>query len=236
MTAINSVLALRERELANAKRVFVARGSKLKRCPQCLLALANCICSHKPAAQVGVAFCFIMYKGEAYKPSNTGRIIADVIADNHAFLWQRTEPDPVLLALLQHPSYAPVLIFPQQYVEAQRCLQQPAQLAAYSQGKTPLFVMLDGTWREAKKMLKSPYLASLPVLSITPSRQSGYMLREAAQPHQLSTAEVAVEVLNFADLTQASIALNNYYQHFLQAYRSSRPHHPLNRQARLDIS
>ncbi|MCH8537014.1 MAG: DTW domain-containing protein [Alkalimonas sp.] len=234
MTAVNSVLALRERELANSKRVFVARGSKLKRCLQCLLAEANCICSHKPAPQAGAAFCFIMYQGEAYKPSNTGRIIADVMADNYAFLWQRTEPNADLLALLQHPDYAPVLIFPHQYVDAKRCLQQPAELTELSQGKTPLFVMLDGTWREAKKMLKSDYLATLPVLSITPNQQSAYMLREAAQPHQLSTAEVAVEVLHFAGLTQTATALNSYYQHFLHAYRSARPHHPLNRQARAE--
>ena len=220
----NAVLALRERELLASKRVFLARGAKLKRCPACLLAEAHCICAAKPKPQQGAAFCLLMYKGEAYKPSNTGRLIADVMADNHAFLWQRTEAAPDLLALLANPAYAPVLIFPHEYVEPARCIYTSAQLANHTDGKTPLFVLLDGTWREAKKMLKSPYLQSLPVLGIAPEQASDYRLREAAHLHQLCTAEVAIEVLNLAALPEASTALQQYFRAFRAAYLKTKPH------------
>ncbi len=43
------------------------------------------------------------------------RIIADVIADNHAFVWDRTKPDTDMLALLANEKYAPIVVFPQQY-------------------------------------------------------------------------------------------------------------------------
>ena len=81
MSDTNSVLKLRTQELAKATRVFNARGSKVKRCEQCLLPATDCICASKPSVSSHCAFCFIMYTGECYKPSNTGRIIADVIAD-----------------------------------------------------------------------------------------------------------------------------------------------------------
>ena len=224
MSDTNSVLKLRTQELAKATRVFNARGSKVKRCEQCLLPQTDCICTSKPSVSSHCAFCFIMYTGECYKPSNTGRIIADVIADNHAFVWDRTKPDATMLALLNNTGYAPILVFPQQYAEADRCINSPLELTAVQSGKIPLFIMLDGTWREAKKMFKSPYLAKLPVLGIQPEQGSRYQLREAAHLHQLCTAEVAVEVLKLANDNAAATALAEYFAVFRRAYIVGKPH------------
>jgi DTW domain-containing protein YfiP len=39
--------------------------------------------------------------------------------------------------------------------------------------KRPLFILLDGTWAEARKMFgRSPYLDGLPVLSLQPNQIS----------------------------------------------------------------
>lgn len=220
----NAVLTLRTEQLAKSRRVFNARGSKVVRCEQCLLPAAECICDAKPRPAGNCAFCFIMYTGECYKPSNTGRLICDVIADNHAFVWDRTQPDPALLALLTDSRYAPVLVFPQQYAAPERCLQDAAQLSQATAGKIPLFVMLDGTWREAKKMFKSPYLATMPVLGIQPEQASRYQLREAAHLHQLCTAEVAIAVLALAGETTAADLLAEYFRVFRRAYLVGKPH------------
>ncbi|WNO61539.1 tRNA-uridine aminocarboxypropyltransferase [Rheinheimera sp. MMS21-TC3] len=224
MSHTNSVLSLRNQQLMSSTRVFNARGSKVKRCEQCLLPMANCICASKPSVDSHCAFCFIMYTGECYKPSNTGRIIADVIANNYAYVWDRTQPNPNMLALLQNPLYAPIVVFPQQYAEAERCINSPLELASVQAGKIPLFIMLDGTWREAKKMFKSPYLAKLAVLGIQPEQGSGYQLREAAHLHQLCTAEVAIEVLKLAKDHTAAEALTRYFDVFRQAYIVGKPH------------
>lgn len=224
MSHTNSVLRLRTQELAKATRVFNARGSKVKRCEHCLLPQADCICASKPSVVSNSAFCFIMYTGECYKPSNTGRIIADVIADNHAYVWDRTRPDAAMLALLADVRYAPIVVFPQQYAEAERCINSPLELSSVQNGKIPLFIMLDGTWREAKKMFKSSYLANLPVLGIQPQQASGYQLREAAHLHQLCTAEVAIEVLKLANDNSAATALQQYFDTFRSAYIAGKPH------------
>ncbi len=220
MSHINSVMALRERELKRTVRVFNARGSRVIRCPLCLLPVPDCICAAKPEASSRSAFCFVMYKGEAYKPTNTGRLIADVAPENFAFVWDRTQPDPELLALLQNPRYAPIVVFPQQYAEAQRCIDSVS-----TGDKIPLFVMLDGTWREAKKMFsKSPYLDSFPVLGIQPEHSSLYQLREAAHEHQLCTAEVGIAVLELAGDLQASSDLADYFAVFRKNYIAGKPH------------
>jgi DTW domain-containing protein YfiP len=165
-----------------------------------------------------------MYQGECFKPSNTGRIIADVVKNNHAFLWERTHFDPKLLALLSDPQYAPIVVFPQQYAEQSRWINTQTEFDNITRGKIPLFVMLDGTWREAKKMFKSEYLTNFPVLGIQPLTGSTYQLREAAHLHQLCTAEVAIEVLKMADDNTAAVALDEYFTLFRKAYIVHKPH------------
>ena len=221
---INTVHILRKQQLALSTKEFKARGYKVKRCEACLIPEKKCICAQRPSINSHSAFCMVMYKNEYYKPTNTGKLIADVIPDNYAYRWDRVAPDPALIALLNNPKYVPILVFPQQYAEAERCIATPKDLVDIQQGKTPLFVMLDGTWREASKMFKSPSFANLPVLGIQPQKSSTYQLREAAHAHQLCTAEVAIEVLKMADDNQAAEALGKYFHQFKKAYIAGKAH------------
>ncbi|WP_240615459.1 tRNA-uridine aminocarboxypropyltransferase [Alteromonas facilis] len=217
----NSVMALRKHEMLTAQRPFLARGAKIKRCEDCILPKRACICDVKPKPVARSAFVFLMYHGEYYKPSNTGRLIADVARENFAFVWNRTQPNDALLALLRDPRYMPVVIFPHQYASAERCISEvPNQ-----DGRIPLFVMLDGTWREAQKMFtKSPYLNDFPVLGINPEKSSAYVLRESAHKHQLCTAEVGVAVLRLAGDTHAAESLEHYFNYFRTRYLQGKMH------------
>jgi hypothetical protein len=212
---INSVLALRTKQIAAAKREYKARGSRLIRCERCLLSEHLCICSGITQVECDVAVCLLMYHNESFKPSNTGRLIADIVPDNHAFRWDRTEPDPALLTLLNNPSYQPIVVFPEDNMPKERVISSIQRVA----GKKPLFIFLDGTWREAKKMIrKSPYLDGFPILSISPDKLSEYHLRVAAFDHQLGTAEVAIIVLEQAKELAASSQLERHFIHFRNAY------------------
>jgi len=85
--------------------------------------------------------------------------------------------------------------------------------------------MLDGTWREARKMFrKSEYLQTFPVLGVKPEAQSDYKLREAAHGYQLCTAEVGVEVLKVAGEQQAAATLAHYFNVFRHHYVKGKPH------------
>ncbi|MBQ4856650.1 tRNA-uridine aminocarboxypropyltransferase [Pseudoalteromonas sp. MMG007] len=211
----NSVLALRAQQISESRREFNARGGKMNRCEQCLIAKHYCICDDAEQAECGAAVCLLMYHNESFKPSNTGRLIAEIIPDNHAFRWDRTDPDPALLALINDPQYQPMVVFPAEDVEQGRAVTEVNTV----QGKKPLFIFLDGTWREAKKMIrKSPYLDNLPVLSVTADKLSDYRLRVAPHAHQLGTAEVGIMVLALAGETEASNKLENHFIKFRDAY------------------
>jgi DTW domain-containing protein len=211
----NAVLALRAQQISESRREFNARGAKMARCQQCLLAENYCICKGVEQAQCESAVCLLMYHNESFKPSNTGRLIAEIVPDNYAFRWDRTEPDANLLALLNDPQYQPMVVFPAEDVAEGRAITEVNTLA----GKKPLFIFLDGTWREAKKMIrKSPYLDNLPVLSITADKLSDYRLRIAPHAHQLGTAEVAIMVLALAGETDAALKLEQHFIKFRDAY------------------
>lgn len=217
----NAVLVLRQQQLLKTTKPFNARGSRVIRCDGCLLPQADCLCAKVPAPCAQSAFLFLMYTGECFKPSNTGRLIADVASESFAYVWDRTQPDPELLALLTNPRYQPYVVFPHEYSQAERCVSH----VDTATDKIPLFIMLDGTWREAKKMFsKSPYLDGFPVLGISPSHSSNYVLREAAHLHQLCTAEVGIAVLELAGESQAATELSLYFKEFRRRYMAGKPH------------
>lgn len=220
--APHAVARLRAVRLARSAKPFLARGGiKGDRCPGCRLVPSHCLCALQPAVPTRAGMCLLMADIEPLKPSNTGWLIADVVPDTFAFGWARTEVDPALLALLADPQWEPYVVFPGEFVAPERVVTQLAAPAA-SHGRRPLFVLLDATWAEARKMFrKSPYLAHLPVLSLQPEQISRYLLRRSHRSDHFCTAEVAALCLELAGETRAGKTLQAYLDvfthHYLQA-------------------
>lgn len=225
----HAVARLRAQRLARSQKPFAARGALLVRCPRCRVAERYCICAWQPQVQARSGFCLVMHDKEPLKPSNTGWLVADVVPDTRAFLWSRTETCPQLLELLDDPHWQPWLLFPgDAAVPYQRVVHElPAH--EQSDGRRPLFVLLDGTWQEARKMFrKSAWLQRLPILSLQPQQLSRYHLRNAAAPGQLSTAEVAVHCLHQAGDMEAAEALAYWFARFNRHYLAAKT--PLSRE------
>lgn len=214
-------MALRAQELLKAERPFHARGSKVKRCDACLLPIPQCICVYKPELGTDVAVLILMYKGEYFKPTNTGRLIADVVKENYAFLWHRTEPAADMLAVINNPAYQPVVVFPHEYANEIHRIDKPPVAGE----KKLLFIFLDGTWREAKKMFsKSDFLSNLPVLGVNLEGSSDYLLRESSHMFQHCTAEVGVHILEMAKEKEGAEKLAQYFSIFRREYVKGKPH------------
>ena len=89
--------------------------------------------------------------------------------------------------------------------------------------------MLFRSWTEARKIFrKSPYFDSLPILSLLPERLSRYRLRRSTRSEHLCTAEVASLCLELAGDTQASSALDAYFDVFSQHYLDAKNQLPMN--------
>jgi len=222
----HAVSLLRTTRLARSTKPFLARGGpRGERCAGCRLVPSHCLCASRPQIPVRAGVCLIMADIEPLKPSNTGWLVADVVADTSAFGWARTEVDPALLALLADPQWQPYLVFPGEFVAGERVVTDVARTDAGS-SKRPLFVLLDATWPEARKMFrKSPYLDHLPVLSLQGDQLSRYRLRRSkrlvGEQSHFCTSEVAGLCLELAGETLAAQTLEAYLDvfthHYLQA-------------------
>ena len=168
-SAPHAVARLRAARLAGSSKPFRARGGiQGERCAGCRLVPSHCMCALRPRLTTRCGMCLLMADIEPLKPSNTGWLVADVVVDTFAFGWARTETDPALLDLLADPQWQPWVVFPGEYGPAQRVVHTlPGQHGTGSDTKRPLFILLDATWAEARKMFrKSPYLDRFPVLSL----------------------------------------------------------------------
>ena len=225
----NAVAQLRAARLARSVKPFLARGGpKGERCPGCRLVPSHCICTLRPQVSTRAGMCLLMADIEPLKPSNTGWLIADVVPDTFAFGWARTEVDPALLALLSDPKWQPYVVFPAEFADDARVVHDVAQDADTPTVKRPLFILLDGTWDEARKMFrKSPYLQNFPVLSLQPELLSRYTLRRAQSEAHLCTAEVGALCLALAQDLQAAQALDAYFDVFTEHYLKAKQQLPV---------
>ncbi|ALO34318.1 hypothetical protein CMT41_05905 [Colwellia sp. MT41] len=224
---------------------YKARGYRVIRCQLCQLAQQFCICALAPSqehVQTTAGFVLLMHDTEVLKPSNTGKLIADIIPDSFAFLWSRTKVNPELLAVLNDEKWFPLLVFPQEYAGDDRKVFTNKVICP--EGKRPLFIMLDGSWREAKKMFrKSPYLDRFPMVSfdaktampavlgtchsdsnkqVSPVGQdSRYTVRKTELEHQFSTAEVGARVLAMHGETHNAELLDLWFDVFNFQYQKS---------------
>ncbi len=220
----HAVSRLRAERLARSIKPFVARGSRAPRCPECRVIFDYCLCAWRPQVVANSAMCLLMHDTEPLKPTNTGWLIADTITDTSAFGWQRTVVDEQLLALLDQPQWQPYIVFPGEFVESSRVVTEVRPEA----GKRPLFILLDATWTEARKMFrKSPYLERFPVLSLEPEQISRYRLRRSKRDDHFCTAEVAAMCLELAGDQVAAQALDAYLDVFSTHYLGAKFQLPL---------
>ena len=228
---LHAVARLRATRLARSSKPFLARGGfKRERCAGCRLLPSHCLCALRPTMSTRAGICLLMSDIEPLKPSNTGWLVADVVADTFAFSWARTDTDPALLALLSDPQWQPFVVFPGQYAAPERVVLTvpPPAPSADGTGKRPLFILLDGTWAEGRKMFgRSRYLDALPVLSLAPVQASQYRLRNSGRDDHLCTSEVAALCMGLAGEHHAARMLDAYLDVFIHHYLCAKNQQPV---------
>jgi len=217
--APHAVARLRAALSASEQRPRLDRGEPRKpRCDGCRLAPTHCACALHASVPTRAGVCLLMAEFEALKPSNTGWLVADVVPDTHVFAWSRTQVDPSLPALLDDPAWQPVVVFPGEFAAPGRVVNELPPRSA-TDARRPLFILLDGTWAEARKAFrKSPYLDRFPVLSLDPAALSRYRLRSAWHEHHLCTAEIAALCLELAGDARAARTLEAWLDVFSERY------------------
>jgi DTW domain-containing protein YfiP len=193
-------------------------------CNKCGLPKINCICDKARKIETNAKIWVLSTEKEFYRPSNTARLLE--LTNPHSteiFLWERTKKPEKLIENISDERYETYLLFPVEDEEAQR-----RKVEYENTGKIPAFILIDGTWKEARKILrKSDYLNKLPRISLEPSFKSQYDLRRGAAEGNLCTIEAAVEVLKINNEIENSQVIGEFYDLFLRSYKAGAKGHKL---------
>ena len=131
----------------------------------------------------------LTHERELTRTTGTGQIaVASAEGMVNRILWQRIEPSQTLLSALEDRECG--LVYP--------VSERPGTVGAKGVPVEDcnLFVILDGTWQEARKIYnRSPYLHPVKRVALNVTETSRYALRRNQRQGGLCTAECVIEIL-----------------------------------------
>lgn len=154
-------------------------------CLRCLRPRAACFCQDLPRVATRTELLILQHPRERRVAIGTVRLLAAGLAN--ARVVNAVRADAELGPRLDAPGTA--LLFP-----------GPSSLPPEAFPALRRLVVVDGTWPQARKLLKlNPRLQGLPRVGFVPRRPSNYRIRKEPAPHCLSTLEAVLEVLELLE-------------------------------------
>ena len=214
----------------------MSRPDPRPRCPHCHRALRTCVCALAQAVAHQVEVLILMHPMEVHEAKGTGHLLhlclphsrvmvgeefdsAELEAALHGRWASRADADADADSAPRHS----LLLYPD-------TAEQDAALGLAAASPLPLpwpqpperlrLVVIDGTWRKSRKMLYlNPALQALPRLPLQNVEDSGYAIRKAHLPGQLSSFEAAAQALaqlhNWSADGAAHAALHEVFMQFV---------------------
>ena len=161
-------------------------------CTTCLRAESACICHWITPIHSQASLLILQHPLEVGNAKNSARLLHLSVTGSTMTIGETFAPGE-LDTLLHADARIPVLLYPDTPGDAG--LPAPPSFPALPASALRL-VVLDATWRKSRKMLYlNPLLQQLPRLALTDVAPSGYRIRKAHAPHQLSSLEAAAQAL-----------------------------------------
>jgi len=135
-----------------------------------------------------VTFYLLTHPRELKRPTNSGAVVLKSLEAGSVRLisWERNRPDRELLSLVDRRNSVLVYHDP----------RGPEVSVIEDLSSIDNFILLDGTWQEARKMYnKSPYLQGMVRLVLPAGKASLYNIRRNQTAGGLCTAECVIEIL-----------------------------------------
>jgi len=158
-------------------------------CYRCWRAKILCLCSHVKPVTNPVEILYLQHPNERTMPFNTARLAHLSLTRSRLVHGLRFDEHRALRELLPHRQKVGIL-FPSPV--AKDLSEAPADLET--------LVIIDGTWREAKKIIYlSPILNDFPHYAFVPEKPSNYRIRKEPKDEFISTIEATVTALRILD-------------------------------------
>lgn len=162
-----------------------------KRCDGCRRPLLHCLCVLIPDMSSRTRLLIIQHPSERHHALNTARLLARGLSSAHLHVVETIDPGSELFRQLNDDSFDTCVLFPG---------PAAATLDSTETSRSRQLVLLDGTWRKARKLLHlNPILRSLPHVMLPTGYVSRYRLRKAPSAHALSTIEAGVAALELLE-------------------------------------
>lgn len=162
------------------------------KCERCLRPQSHCLCALIPSLTSQSAVMILQHASEAGHALNTARLAHLGLANSQLFIGERFDP-----SLWQDSALPVCVLFPGEGAVPLSASAGPQQL-----------IVLDGTWRKARKLLHvNPLLAALPRVCLPAPTPSRYRLRKAPGEGAVSTLEAIVQALEVMETPRSFQAL-----------------------------
>lgn len=173
------------------------------RCPRCLQRVEVCICATLPRVETRTTLVVIRHLLEAHKPTNSARLAALALPRLELLEYGSPGPsEPEAIALVRAPGTW--LVFPDG-PEATPGGPPPERL-----------VILDGTWPQARRMLRRlDVLRGLPRLSLPPPEARRRMRRQSSG-EGMATLEAIARALELVEGPEVARPLEALYERVVE--------------------
>lgn len=160
------------------------------RCNRCARPVELCLCHLLPELTARTHILILQHPDERRHALNTARLLVAGLT-NAQLLTAECLPDDWQQRLAD-PAWRTELLFPGHLV--------PTVAVAHGDRRPRRLVLLDGTWRKARKLLfLNPVLQQLPQVALPAGLISRYRLRKAPAEGALSTVEAGMYALQLLE-------------------------------------
>ncbi len=196
-------------------------------CTRCARALKACLCEYIVPLENRTPLFILQHPYEVAHPKGTAVLLAASLQQAEIRVGEDFSGDRWLNDLLADPSLRCYLLWPDEESISPAELRE--KMASVSPAATAVaFILLDGTWRKAFRMLQSnPALARLPRIGLG-AIAGQYAIRKKPFPEALSTIEAGYHLLSqwegeperYAPLLTLFERLNTQWQAFAEGRRT----------------
>jgi DTW domain-containing protein YfiP len=175
------------------------RKNRVGRCEQCGLHLSLCVCERFPTVQSSAALVVVRHIGELYKPTNTGRWLAQMVPGTVLTPYGQREP-PFDASPLERPDVRFCMLFLREDATVLDAEGLSRLRAALEPGQRLGFALLDGTWHQCSRMSRRvPVVRDLPCVALPPGPPSRWGVRTQHDERGLSSFEAGVRLVSLVD-------------------------------------
>lgn len=162
-------------------------------CLKCRRRLRTCICEYLSPFPTSSRFIILMHPMEYKKEKvGTGRFSHLILENSAIFVDINFDQNIPFQKMLQDPHYESYVLYP-----GDKVVDLSGDVGAdFLNGKPKQFIVIDGTWPCAKKMMKlSTTLHHVPRVSFSTNRTSAFKVKHQPLPECLSTVESIHQVI-----------------------------------------